>query len=193
MTIDDAIAHAREKAKEKRKEMQCKTCKLFSRSDVHPLQGYCRKNEFRSIEIDSWSKVCSGYVPKEMCKCAEEHERLAEWLEELKEYQQYGTPDGYGSALKAYDDCYFEKEEISNELQEYRQLGALEEVRAAVEKQRAKKPIKSDDKICDLIVHYRCPCCGKYFGGRGIHHVILFSKERYCNDCGQHIDWSEEE
>ena len=87
MTIDEAIAHAREKAKEKRKEMQCKTCKLFARSDLHPLQGYCRKNEFRSIEIDSWSKVCSEYVPKEMCKYAEEHEQLAEWLEELKDYR----------------------------------------------------------------------------------------------------------
>ena len=83
MTIDEAIAHAREVAKEKRKEMQCKTCKLFARSDLHPLQGYCRKNEFRSIEIDSWSKVCSEYVPREMCKCAEEHEQIAEWLEEL--------------------------------------------------------------------------------------------------------------
>lgn len=31
MTIDEAIMQAREKAKEKRKEMQCKTCKLFAR------------------------------------------------------------------------------------------------------------------------------------------------------------------
>ena len=93
MTIDEAIMKAREKAKEKRKEMQCKTCKLFAKSDLHPLQGYCRKNEFRSIEIDSWSKVCSEYVPKEMCKCAEEHEQLAEWLEELKELR--ATSCGY--------------------------------------------------------------------------------------------------
>lgn len=84
MKIDEAITREKEKAKEKRKEMQCKTCKLFARSDLHPLQGYCRKNEYRSIEIDSWRKVCSEYVPKEMCKCAEEHEQLAEWLEELK-------------------------------------------------------------------------------------------------------------
>ena len=89
MTLNEAIVHAREKAKEKRKEMQCKTCKLFVRSDLHPLQGYCRKNEFRSIEIDSWSKVCSEYVPKEMCKCAEEHDQLAEWLEELKFLRQW--------------------------------------------------------------------------------------------------------
>ena len=54
---------------------------------MHPLQGYCRKNQFHSIEIDSWRKVCGEYVPKEMCKCAEEHEQMAEWLEELKRYR----------------------------------------------------------------------------------------------------------
>lgn len=106
MIIDEAITHAREVAKERRKEMQCKTCKLFARSDLHPLQGYCRKNEFRSMEIDSWSKVCSEYVPKEMCKCAEEHEQLAEWLEELKAYREIGTVEECRNSvlniLKAY-------------------------------------------------------------------------------------------
>ena len=107
MTLDEVIAHAREKAKEKRKEMQCKTCKLFVRSDLHPLQGYCRKNEFHSIEIDSWSKVCSEYVPKEMCKCAEEHEQLAEWLEELKFLKQWKS-DIMDSFCK-YDVSSFEE------------------------------------------------------------------------------------
>ena len=105
MSIDEAIAHAREKAKEKRKEMQCKTCKLFVRSDLHPLQGYCHKNQFHSIEIDSWRKVCGKYVPTEICKCAEEYEQIAEWLEELKVYQQHeiicnkGYNSGYNKAL----------------------------------------------------------------------------------------------
>ena len=93
LSIDEAIAHAREKAKEKRKEMQCKTCKLFVRSDLHPLQGYCHKNQFHSIEIDSWRKVCGEYVPTEICKCAEEHEQLAEWMEELKAIKSDGFID----------------------------------------------------------------------------------------------------
>ena len=100
LSIDEAISREREVAKEKRKEMQCKTCKLFARSDLHPLQGYCRKNKFHSIEIDSWRKVCSEYVPKEMCKCAEEHEQIAEWLEELKALREKNE------TLKAlYDDA----------------------------------------------------------------------------------------
>ena len=127
MTIDEAIAHAREIAKEKRKEMQCKTCKLFARSDLHPLQGYCRKNEFRSIEIDSWSKVCSEYVPKEMCKCAEEHEQLAEWLEELKAIKSDGFTDdllnmgftkGYSKALNDVESEFLMCDKVHYNLQD---------------------------------------------------------------------------
>lgn len=107
MTIDEAITRAKEKTKEKRKEMQCKTCKLFDKSLLHPLQGYCRKNEFRSIEIDSWGKVCSEYVPKEMCKCAEEHEQLVEWLEDYKRIKQWKS-DIMDSFCK-YDVSSFEE------------------------------------------------------------------------------------
>ena len=108
----------------------------------------------------------------------------------LKENQQYKKT---GLNPNQVSETICELSATKRVLEHYQKLGTLEEFRDAVEKQKAKKPIKSDDKICDLIVHYRCPCCGKYFGGRGIHDVILFSKERYCNDCGQRIDWSEEE
>ena len=116
LSIDEAIAREREVAKEKRKEMQCKTCKLFARSDLHPLQGYCRKNEFHSIEIDSWRKVCSEYVPKEMCKCAEEHEQIADLLEELKankvtsaDVYEQGYKRGYKNGFNKAIDDYAEK------------------------------------------------------------------------------------
>lgn len=65
---------------------------------------------------------------------------------------------------------------------------------AALENRIAKRPIKKPDKYSDLIQHYYCPFCGRYFGQRGIHNQILFNKERYCqgDGCGQVIDWSEE-
>ena len=56
MTIDEAIAHAREVAEYKRK---------------------CNKN--------------SDCIDIECERCAEEHEQLAEWLEELKAYREIGT------------------------------------------------------------------------------------------------------
>lgn len=63
----------------------------------------------------------------------------------------------------------------------------------ALEKQIPKKPEKKPDRYCDLIQQYYCPSCGRYFGQRGVHNVILFNKERYCqgDNCGQKIDWSE--
>ena len=56
MTIDEAIAHAREVSKRNRE--QWKNCPADRRDIEH--------------------QTCE--------QCAEEHEQLAEWLEELKEY-----------------------------------------------------------------------------------------------------------
>lgn len=65
-----------------------------------------------------------------------------------------------------------------NELQQYKYLGTLEEVREAVEKQKKKKPRASNR--C-----YVCPRCGLV--------TSLKIKHNYCDACGQHIDWREEE
>ena len=63
MTIDGAIAHAREVAKRRMDEYENHYDK-----DAH-------------------------YYPTQCKKCAEEHIQLAEWLEELKQYRAIGTPE----------------------------------------------------------------------------------------------------
>lgn len=78
---------------------------------------------------------------------AEDNDKIAEWLEELKQYRAIGTP---------------------------------EECRAAVEKQKAKKPIRNDKCTC--------PSCGT--------HNEVFKKRRntvahdivYCWHCGQAVE-----
>ena len=57
LSIDEAIAHAREVANEQKRR-----------------SGICIQND---SECDKFS---------DCLKCAEEHEQLAEWLEELKDY-----------------------------------------------------------------------------------------------------------
>ena len=69
--------------------------------------------------------------------------------------------------------------------EEYKAIGIPEECRAAVEKQTAKKvksisQIKDGDSYVGLIG--RCPCCGD----------ILEEDTVYC-DCGQKLDWGDEE
>ena len=130
MTIDEAISHAREVAE-------------------------CQKMSARLVEDNA-------YIPESVDKeaitygntiCAKEHEQLAEWLEELKQYRAIGTP---------------------------------EECRAAVEKQKAKKPMHVTNSYFGYQKHKEhvgyCPDCG--------HQV----EEPYgCPNCLIKIDWSDEE
>lgn len=60
MTIDEAIAHAKEVTNEQKRR-----------------SGICVQN---NSECDKFSACL---------KCSEEHEQLAEWLEELKELREY--------------------------------------------------------------------------------------------------------
>jgi hypothetical protein len=130
MTIDEAISHAREVAE-------------------------CQKMSARLIEDNA-------YIPESVDKeaitygntiCANEHEQLAEWLEELKQYRAIGT---------------------------------VEECRAAMEKQKAKKPMHVTNSYFGYQKHKEhvgyCPDCG--------HQV----EEPYgCPNCLIKIDWSDEE
>lgn len=69
MTIDEAIAHAREVAKRRMTE-----CENHYDKDAH-------------------------YYPIQRKKCAEEHIQLAEWLEELKQYSAIGTTEECRAAM----------------------------------------------------------------------------------------------
>lgn len=64
------------------------------------------------------------------------------------------------------------------EVQQYRAIGTPEECRAAVEKQKAKKP-KTDDRY----VMYICPWCNDF----------VKVSHNYCQNCGQKLDWSDGE
>lgn len=69
---------------------------------------------------------------------------------------------------------------------------ALEMVENAVEKQIPKKPLKQKFGFCDLVGFFDfrlvCPECeqpiARYFNKKEY-------KPRYCHNCGQAIDWSD--
>lgn len=68
------------------------------------------------------------------------------------------------------------------EIQNYKQLGTLEEVREAAEKQKKVKVIKAYDS--DVDSHW-CSC-GNCTKGLCWEHGI---KINYCPECGQKLDW----
>ena len=69
------------------------------------------------------------------------------------------------------------------EVQQYRAIGTPEECRAAVEKQKERKPIKYDKMA---LWDYACPKCGE--------PLIKTNYEyKYCDMCGQKLDWGDVE
>lgn len=94
---------------------------------------------------------------------------------------------------------FFEGIEVAikalEEIQQYRQIGTVEECSEAVEKQTAKKPEFVDTRFmnngkhisdgCQLQNCYKCPNCNQH-----IFHV--WDDELYCKHCGQLLDWSDE-
>lgn len=65
------------------------------------------------------------------------------------------------------------------EVQKYRAIGTPEECRAAMEKQKPKKPVM--DGYC-CFESYECPTC---------HHDIS-NEQKYCDKCGQKLGDDEE-
>ena len=101
-------------------------------------------------------------------------------MQELHEYHKLGTLEEI-KLLKETHLTGVELAQIScmlKQLAEYEKIGTLEEIREAVEKHKRKKPCASNR--C-----YVCPHCGLV--------ASLKIKHNYCDACGQHIDWSEEE
>ena len=67
--------------------------------------------------------------------------------------------------------------------------GTPEECREAVEKQKSKKPDFEGDGYADGHLVYDtwiCPCCGK-------HYEVDYDDYDFCPNCGQKLDWSDEE
>lgn len=78
----------------------------------------------------------------------------------------------------SFENAYRMAIQALEEVQKYREIGSIEECREAREKRIAKKPDFTEDKEFAL-----CPCCN----GKG-----LLNKQKYCDNCGQKLDWSDE-
>jgi hypothetical protein len=105
-----------------------------------------------------------------------------------KPHPDYETMDAIGYAISALETIkkLSDRKMTTEVLENYMQFEdecvkkgfTFKSVIEAREKQIAKKPDFTEDKEFAL-----CPCCN----GKG-----LFDKQKYCDNCGQKIVWSEE-
>ena len=73
------------------------------------------------------------------------------------------------------------------EIQQYRALGTVEKLRVARDKQIPKKVIPRHIRKYDGFDDGECPTCGNSVLRDG------FSNDVYCDECGQKLDWSDED
>ena len=90
----------------------------------------------------------------------------------------WGEEENYYLAEQIIDDAIKALEEI----QQYREIGTVEECREAVEKQTAKKPpvINRPNIFVKVPV---CPNCSTQE-----HYQPIYGKAKYCSNCGQKLD-----
>ena len=70
-----------------------------------------------------------------------------------------------------------------NEIQQYREIGTVEECREAMEKQRPEKCITDS---CPDHTHYKCPSCGQIELSIYKHGFSRLGRiTKYCENCGQ--------
>lgn len=96
---------------------------------------------------------------------------------------------GKGVDGKAYEDMEMAIKALS-EIQQYRSIGTVEECRAAVEKQRAKKPTFVLN-FGDFESLFACEC-GKKITVRHDRGVMdNHDGPKFCSNCGIRWDWSD--
>ena len=116
------------------------------------------KNEFANTS----TQICHN--------CDHKDEYIEELEAEVEEYRAIGTPEELQEMKKDFA-------EALSDWRQYRKVGTLEECRAAVEKQTAKRPrIMGNAMICPS-----CPRCFKS------------DNSAYCPSCGQKLKWEDEE
>ena len=110
-----------------------------------------------------------------------------EAIEVINNHERYVGVKYVNGVEEAYVTPYFEKSlnfaiSAMQELDEYKQLGALEEVQDAVERQQVKQVINISKG--EELRFGTCPICNR--------RISNVEGGNYCQNCGQRLDWSEE-
>lgn len=136
-----------------------------------------------------------GYTKFSQKELAERRDRAMTENEAIARFKSCQENVGKCEKCRFYSCCgIYDMEDTAikalEEVQQYRVIGTLEECQAAVEKQTARKGIREKIKkgYNRGKHHYYCPVCYEKGDLRNKYNVGL-----YCSDCGQKLDWGDEE
>ena len=103
-------------------------------------------------------------------------------LEEIQKYREIGTPQGFKDAIQSSIDNHIMMKAYKVKLQEYEEIGTVEECRTAVEKMKPKKVANYE---LGVDKYGSCPNCGTTYQLER-NEVI-----NHCSNYGQALHWSE--
>lgn len=108
-------------------------------------------------------------------------EEAIEILEEVKELDD---------TMYAYNPAYMNSLDMAieslKEIQQYREIGTVEECREAAENQKAKNPSVHKQQYSDA---YNCSKCGWTFIHKNETDWFCGQHYKFCPNCGQAIQW----
>ena len=106
--------------------------------------------------------------------------KAIEWLRAINVMQKESI---HQSSLLERKEALYMAIDALKEVEQYHQIGMIDECRAAREKQIAKTPDYEGDGYADGQLVYDtwiCPNCGE-------HYEVGYDRQDYCPKCGQHI------
>ena len=92
-----------------------------------------------------------------------------------------------GAGVYVDIDAVAEMLRVEEELQQYKAIGTVEELKELKEKQIAKKP-RFIVRMNGIIKMYLCPCCTT-----DEEYTQVYPKQRHCEKCGQALAWADSE
>lgn len=175
--------------------------------DYQAIRLHMQDNTHRIETIENFMENNKGADEKECKKNIQILEEANKALSEIQQYRSIGTVEEIQNNMKEsarwhsdrlnsriknefacmstlicrncdHKDEYIE--ELEAEIEEYKAIGTVEECRAAVEKQRAKKP-NGRYKTRHIWDGAYCPMCG----------CGITARWNFCQSCGKAIDWSD--
>lgn len=149
----------------------CYECTYGANSPVDCVYGACRVSKATKMAIKALEEVQQYRAMEKRLEaiygdCPGLLETVVEHLE---------RHDGIGIDKPAFKARLLTDDNV-DKWDSYKEIGTVEECRAAVEKQKPKKPI-------DRCMYKECPACGS----------VEIQNCGYCTECGQKLDWSDEE
>lgn len=163
---------------------RCNNCKnLETKDNGFDAYSWCEKiNDCPHEDIE---RDCEHYAPMtnaDRIRSMTENEAI----DKMKNMRLFMQIEDNKNECKFTEDDYAANKmalQALEEVQQYRQIGTVEECREAVEKQTAIEPEKVNIPCTSWTkahMRYRCSC-GSF----------LTSYDDYCNKCGQKLKWGD--